>query len=95
MKKRPESQSPTLITLICRSGCKSCRELLEELEPMRGVPGIRLKVVDVGLEQPPAYAQAFIVPATYIGERLWRYGKFSRQELEGRLQRPVDESSHD
>jgi hypothetical protein len=81
------------VTLISRSDCSTCCELLKEVEPVRQRSNIAFKVVNVPHETPPAYAQAFIFPATYVNGKLWRYGKYSLQELEERLQRKLSETS--
>jgi hypothetical protein len=59
---------------------------------MKNGSAAQLRVVDISEESLPSFAQGIIVPATYIGERLWRYGKFSRQTLEERLLQEVDNS---
>ena len=70
-------------------------DLLVELEPLRKLTYVAFKVVDVSRENPPHYAQAFIVPATYIGERLWRYGRFPQQALHIRLQQEINHAKLD
>jgi hypothetical protein len=83
------------VTLISRSDCSTCCELLKELEPVRQRSNIAFEVVNVPDEAPPAYAQAFIFPATYVNGKLWRYGKYLLQELEERLHRTQNEKLDD
>lgn len=83
------AQVPVNVTMITRSDCPSCRDLLDELASLRNMSYILLNVVNVDLEKLPPYAQGTIVPATYIGEKLWRFGKYPRKVLEERLRREI------
>lgn len=85
----PDSPISITITMITRSDCPSCRALLNELAPLREMSYILIRVVDVEREKLPHYAQGSIVPATYIGENLWRFGKYPRKALEERLRREI------
>jgi hypothetical protein len=95
MEYNTETLRSVDVTLISRSDCSTCCELLKELEPMHQRPWIAFRVVDIPHEAPPAYAQAFIFPATYVNGKLWRYGKYPLQELEERLHRKQNETSDD
>ena len=77
--------SAITITLICRSDCPVSRALITELASVNADTRIRFHIVDVCLEPPPPFAQEFIVPATYLGEKLWRHGKYTRDQLIKRL----------
>ncbi|MFC1535568.1 hypothetical protein ACFL32_00235 [Candidatus Neomarinimicrobiota bacterium] len=92
MEYNTETFRSVHVTLISRSDCSSCCELLKELGPVRQRSNIAFQVVDVPHEAPPAYAQAFIFPATYVNGKLWRYGKYPLHELEERLQRTQNET---
>ena len=89
MQQSPEAPIPITVTLIARSDCSTCRNLLDELAPLRNMSYIQLNVVNVDQEKLPPYAQGTIVPATYIGEKLWRFGKYPRKALEERLRREI------
>ncbi len=89
MPQSPGAQVPVNVTMIARSDCPTCRDLLDELAPLRNMSYILLNVVNVDLEKLPPFAQDTIVPATYIGEKLWRFGKYPRKALKKRLLREV------
>lgn len=80
------------VTLIYRSDCRTSRNLLREVSGLYSYPGILFRVVDLIGESPPPFVQGHVVPATYIGERLWRHGKFTWQVLEKRLRQELNES---
>ena len=82
MQNNPDSFHSSRVTLIFHSDCDSCGELLAELEPIRERPAVVFEAVNLRHEQPPAYAQAYVIPATYVNGKLWRYGKYSLQTLE-------------
>ncbi|UCH09330.1 MAG: hypothetical protein JSU61_08810 [Fidelibacterota bacterium] len=90
MKQRPKTKKLTIVTVISRNDCASCQELIQELKTMKNGLAAQFEVIDMDRESPPSFAQGIIIPATYIGERLWRYGKYSKQALAERLQREVD-----
>ena len=83
-----KAEIPTLVTvtLLHRPRCPSCQELLAELEPMRTGSEVRFDVIDISAHEPPPFAQPFVVPATYVGDGLWRYGTYPLSELHARLQ---------
>jgi thiol-disulfide isomerase/thioredoxin len=87
MENSTDSFRSSHVTLIFHSDCESCDELLEELEPIRKESAVVFETVNLLHEQPPAYAQAYIIPATYVNGKLWRYGKYSLQTLEDCLRR--------
>ena len=89
MSQSPDAPVPVNVTMIARSDCPTCRDLLDELAPLRNMSYIQLNVVNVDQEELPPYAQGTIVPATYIGEKLWRFGKYPRKALEERLRREI------
>ena len=89
MPQSPSAPLPVNVTMIARSNCPTCHDLLDELASLRNMSYIQLNVVNVDLEKLPSYAQGTIVPATYIGEKLWRFGKYPREALEERLRREV------
>ena len=87
MPQSPGAPVPVNVTMIARSDCPVCSDLLDELAPLRNMSYIQLHVVNVDQEKLPHYAQGAIVPATYIGEKLWRFGKYPSKTLEERLRR--------
>lgn len=95
MKYNTETFRTVHVTLVSHSDCGACCELLKELESIRRRPWVAFRVVNVPHESPPAYAQAFIFPATYVNGILWRYGKYPLQELEECLHRKQNETSDD
>ena len=83
-----EATSPTLssiVTLLIRDDCPTCRALLSDLWDFVGDLRIDLQTINLNTTEPPSHAQGVIVPATYIGEKLWRYGAYALQELADRL----------
>ena len=90
MARESKSPATVTVTLLRQPACPTCKELLVELEPLRHAKGVRLDVIDLSVSPPPAFAQAVIVPATYVNGQLWRYGMFPRQELAELLQRGLD-----
>lgn len=81
-----------IITLIRSNTCDECTELLLELKFLQDIPFLRLETYDVSFEKIPDFAQGYIVPATYVGKSLWRYGKYSRGQLLERIGREIDSS---
>ena len=63
----------TVVTLIVRDDCEACAGLIQDLEPGLSAAGVVMKQVNLTNEDLPAFAQGVIVPATYIGNNLWRY----------------------
>ncbi|MEE9162389.1 MAG: glutaredoxin family protein [Candidatus Neomarinimicrobiota bacterium] len=86
---------PVPVTLLWHPECPTCQDLLVELEPLRSAPEVRIEVIDITAQATPAFAQPLIVPATYVGKQLWRYGKFPLQALRRRLRRELHGSSDD
>jgi len=85
MAGKAEIPTPVTVTLLHRSGCPTCQELLAELEPMRSGSEVRFDVIDISAYEPPPFAQPFVVPATYVGDELWRHGAYPLSELRARL----------
>jgi len=84
----PEARLPAAsfdVTLLVRDDCPTCVGLIDRLMDFVGELRIDLRTVNLNTAEPPPYAQGVIVPATYIGERLWRYGAYAVQELADRL----------
>lgn len=73
------------ITILIRDDCPTCAELLGGLRDFFGDLPTGLQTINLNTTEPPPYAQGVIVPATYIGGQLWRYGAYARQELAARL----------
>ena len=80
---------PVPVTLLWHPECQTCQDLLAELEPLRSAPEVRIRMIDISAQTTPAFAQPLIVPATYVGQQLWRYGKFPLQALRRRLRREL------
>jgi hypothetical protein len=78
--------APIFVTLLYRRDCSSSRSLVERVSAFRDMSHIRLRLVEVDRDILPPFAQGFVVPATYIGARLWRYGSYSCEELAARVQ---------
>ena len=93
MGGNPEYPFPVTVTLLCRPRCLSCQELLAELEPMRAGSAVRFQVIDLSDQEPPPFAQPFVVPATYVGDKLWRYGTYPLKELREHLRRETGRPS--
>ncbi len=86
MASEAKITTPVTVTLLHRPYCPSCEDLLAELEPMRSGSEVRFDVIDISAHEPPPFAQPFVVPATYVGDQLWRYGAYPVSELHARLQ---------
>ena len=86
MASKAEFLTPVTVTLLYRPCCRSCQDMLAELEPMRSGSEVRLDLIDISAHEPPPFAQPFVVPATYVEDALWRYGAYPLSELHARLQ---------
>lgn len=79
-----------IITVIRSNGCGDCNDLLLGLEFLQDIPFLQLECYDVTTQEIPDFAQGYIVPATYVGKNLWRFGKYSRGQLLERIGREID-----
>ncbi len=78
--------STVTVTLIIRDDCEACAVLVKDLEPSSSGAGVIIKQVNLTTDDLPAFAQGVIVPATYIGNNLWRYGVYPVRRLMERIQ---------
>ncbi len=92
MPEKNHSSPLLIITLISSNECSDCHDLFPELYFLHNIPFLQLDICDVNCEEIPDFAQGYIVPATYIGKSLWRYGKYSRGQLLERIGREIDTS---
>lgn len=90
MPENNNSPPLLIITLIRSNSCDECTELLLKLKYLRDIPFLKLETYDVSIEKIPDFTQGYIVPATYVGKSLWRYGKYSREQLLKRIGREID-----
>ena len=82
---KPDPSTVT-VTLIIRNSCGACAELLKEIKPNLPAAGVIFKQVNLTTDELPAFAQGVIVPATYIGNTLWRYGVYPAEGLTKRIE---------
>lgn len=73
------------VTVISSSKCNTSRQLINDLAPLVSTAAFTIDIFDVITDQLPDFAQSFIVPATYIGSTLWRYGRYPLELLEARV----------
>lgn len=73
------------VTVITSSKCSASRQLIDDLAVLISTAAFKIDIFDVMTDQIPDFAQSLIVPATYIGETLWRYGRYPLNSLEARV----------
>lgn len=93
---QPQDQfSNIAVTVIYSSNCNTSRQLIDELVPLIDGSSFPITVFDVVTDQVPDFAQSFIVPATYVGKTLWRYGRYPMESLQVRVAKEQSDQSPD